>query len=239
MNQTTKQILTVAIIFVSLNVIACKSKEDNVRRVCQKIYEEAVATCGGDAGCKAEASASRDSCYGLATSVGRPRKSAGDSVAEAKAACDEGDAKACSTYGAALLLGKGIAKDPDKGFGIVRKACEAADAFGCEVVGRAYEKGLGVTIDMTKKNEYMQQACTLGSGAGCRSVGLAQMSNDPSRIRWFQLACDKNDGLGCMGIGAAYLHGQGVAVDKMKAKTYLQKACDVGESSACAKAGEL
>lgn len=223
---------TVAFTCVSLLVVVtgCESKEDKINKVCDKLHAEDMAKCAGDKACTSEADAKRDACRGLAKTVaeseGRP--SMADQVNDVQSKCDKGDLEACTTYGAALMLGKGVTKDEAKGFALVTKACDGGKAEGCEMVGRAYERGMGVPADKAQKAAYMTKACTLGSGGGCRSYAMGFEHTDPKRIEPLQKACELKDALGCMGLGAAYMHGnQGAPKDTAKAKKYLQAACDL------------
>lgn len=213
---------------------ACKkeSKEDKVRAVCEKMYKEDVAKCGSDASCTSAATGMRDSCLGLAKTVGNSEKrpSMASQIDEAKGKCDKGDQEECSKYGAAVMLGKVPGQEPSVGFALVSKSCESGNASGCEMTGRAYDKGLSVTVDKAKYYEYMKKACDMGSGGGCRSFALSFDSMDKQRIPYLETACEKSDQIGCIGAGAAFMHGQGTTIDKAKAKGYFQKACDLKPS---------
>ena len=210
---------------------ACKkeSKEDKVRGVCEKMYKEDVAKCGGDEACTTAAAGMRESCLGLAKTVGNAEKrpSMASQIDEAKGKCDKGDQEECSKYGAAVMLGKVPGQEPSVGFALVSKSCESGNANGCEMTGRAYDKGLSVAVDKAKYYEYMKKACDMGSGGGCRSFALSFESTDPQRIPYLETACAKSDQIGCIGAGAAFMHGQGTAIDKAKAKGFFQKACDL------------
>lgn len=234
-------------LLVAALVPACSkapSKEDRVNAVCDKMYKEDTAECAGDADCVETAKAKLDSCKSLAKTVGeadKPHKSLEDQVADEKKKCDGGDQDGCAMYGGALMLGKGTTKDEAKGVAMVKKACEANNAQGCELYGRAYDKGIGVTADSAQYATLMEKACSLGSPGGCRSHAMSFDHADPKRIPLLQKACDGDDGIGCMGLGAAYLNGgQGTDKDLAKAKTYLQKACDLlDDPEVCDKAREL
>jgi TPR repeat protein len=249
--RTTIIPITIALSF-SLLVSGCtkaESKEARVKRVCDKLLKEETAACTDD-DCKEEAKAKFESCISLSKTVGASEAGGGgskgsmeDQVAEKKKLCDGGDQDACSMYGAALMLGKGVEKDEAKGAGVVKKACESGNASGCEMYARAFERGMGVAADPAQFAQYMDKACSLGAGGACRSLALSFDNADAKRIPLLEKACEKKDALGCMGLGAAYLHGnQGTAKDLVKAKTFLQKACDLDPqqaSGACQKAQEI
>jgi uncharacterized protein len=158
-------------------------------------------------------------------------------------ACEAGDQDSCAIYGGALMLGKGVDKDEVRGAELVKRSCEADNASGCELYARAFERGMGVAMDADAFHRYMHRACDLGAGGGCRSFALSFDNDDPQRIPFLEKACTLDDTIGCMGLGAAYLNGgQGVAKDLVKAKQYLQRACDMDPDKArvaCQKASEL
>ena len=176
-------------ILVSFLLLGCskpESKEAKVQRICEKIAKEESAACGGDKDCIAEADAKLEACKGLAKAVGNSEKGGGgsmaDQVADVKKKCEAGDQGECATWGAALMLGKGVDKDEAKGFEIVKKSCDAGNGSGCEMVARAYERGMGVTADNAQFVAHMEKACTLGAGGGCRSWAMSFEHSDPKRI---------------------------------------------------------
>ena len=237
------------IVPLAVALAACsksESKEARCTRVCDKILKEEEAACTDDA-CKSEAKAKFESCKGLCATIAKgPGPGGGKSQSEqandAQTKCEKNnDPEACATYGGALMLGKGgLTKDEKKGAETVKKACDAGAGFGCELYARALERGMGVAPDPAGMKQYMEKGCSLGAGGACRSFALSFDTADPKRIPFLEKACEKDDGLGCMGLGAAYLHGnQGAPKDPAKAKQFLQKACDLGTSSACDKAKEL
>lgn len=228
--------------------MACGKKDDKEARctsVCAKIRNEDLAKCG-DATCRKEVEETFQACKGLCKTVAQAGKGGGGkSMAEqaddAETKCGNGDADACATIGGAYLLGKGgKAQDEKKGVELLKKACDGKSAFGCEIYGRALDEGRGLAVDKEGAKEQFEKACNLGGGGGCRALAMRFETSDPARIPLLDKACQKEDKLGCMGLGAAYLHGnQGAPKDLPKAKQFLQKACDLGATTACDKAREL
>jgi TPR repeat protein len=243
-------LLSVLVPFLVLGCGKAETKEEKFNRVCKKLHAEEVAACAGSAPCLDEANEKLELCQGMgktigATERGEKPKTLEDQVDERKTKCDSGDQEACAIWGGALLLGKDgvVEKDEAKGFAIVQKSCEAGNATGCEILARAYERGLGVPADEAKFHATMEKACGMGSAGACRSFALSFDDTDPKRIPLLEKACTMKDTIGCMGIGAAYLHGnQGTKKDLVKAKKYLQMACDLEPdkaADACAKAREI
>ncbi len=231
----TPALATLPFIAASLvALIGCSkpSKEDKIKTVCEKIYKENIAKCGSDASCTSSAKDTREACMSLAKTVGNSEKrpSMASQIDEVKSKCDKGDQEECSKYGAAVMLSKVPGQDPAVGFALVSKSCESGNASGCEMTGRAYDKGLSVPVDKAKYYEYMKKACDMGSGGGCRSYALSFESTDPKRVPYLETSCEKSDQIGCMAAGAAFMHGQGTAIDKAKAKGFFQKACDLKAS---------
>ena len=232
LTQNFSSCIFVAASLAALFACSKPSKEDKVRSVCEKLYQEDVTKCAGNATCATDATGRRDACIELAKTIGNSEKrpSMASQVDQAKSKCDKGDQEACSKYGAAVMLSKVPGQDPAVGFALVSKSCESGNANGCEMTGRAYNKGLGVTVDQAKYYDYMKKACDMGSAGSCRSIALSFETTDPQRVPDLDKSCEKNDQLGCMAAGAAFLHGQGATIDKAKAKSYLQKACDLKAS---------
>ncbi len=248
MTRTRTIIIGVAL---ALAAMACGKKDDKEARcnsVCAKIRDEDLAKCA-DAACRASVEETFQACKGLCKTIAdvdkNKGKGKGKSMAEqaddAETKCEKGDAESCATIGGAYLLGKGgKVKDEAKGVALLKKACDGKSAFGCEIYGRALDDGRGVTVDKEGAKAHFQKSCDLGCGGGCRALAMRYEVSDPARIPLLDKACQKDDKLGCMGLGAAYLHGnQGAKKDLPKAKTFLQKACDLGATSACEKAREI
>lgn len=237
-------------VLASLFFLGCgkkeESKEAKMARICDKVHKEEADACAGDKDCLAEASAKLEACKGLAKTIGNTEKgkTMEEQGADVKKKCEAGDQTECATYGAALMLGRGgFEKDEAKGFEVVKKSCESGNGNGCEMLARAYEKGMGVAADTAQFVANMEKACNLGAGGGCRSFALSFETSDPKRIPVLEKACDLKDAIGCMGLGAAYKNGgQGTDADPVKAKKYLQMACDldpVKMDTACETAKQL
>jgi hypothetical protein len=233
---------------LALAAMACgksPSKEERCNSVCAKIRDEDLAKCGDDKACRTNVEETFQACKGLchtvATAKDGPRKSLNEQADDAEKKCASGDADSCATIGGAYLLGKGgKEKDEKKGAELLKKACDGKSAFGCEIYGRALDEGRGVAVDQEGAKTNFKKSCDLGGGGGCRAFAMRFETADPARIPYLQKACDKDDKLGCMGLGAAYLHGnQGAPKDLPKAKQFLQKACDLGATTACDKAHEI
>ena len=245
MTKTRTMMLALALALVAM---ACGNKADDKEArcssVCKKIRDEDLAKCG-DAACRKEVDETFGACKGLCKTVASAGKGGGKSMAEqaddAETKCNKGDAESCATIGGAYLLGKGgKVQDEAKGVELLKKACNGKSAFGCEIYGRALDEGRGVPADKEAAKAKFKESCDLGGGGGCRALAMRYETADPARIPLLDKACQKDDKLGCMGLGAAYLHGnQGAKKDLPKAKQFLQKACDLGATTACEKAREL
>ena len=242
--------ILLALVF-AVAAMACGKKEEDKTAMCNrvagKIRDEELAKCGDDKECKQQAEemfqGRKDICIMAAKASDKkgPPKSLNEQADDAEKKCNSGDAESCATIGGAYLLGKGgKEKDEAKGLALVKKACDGKSAFGCEIYGRALDEGKGIAPDKEGAKSYFKQSCDLGGAGGCRALALQMETADPARIPLLEKACSKDDKLGCMGLGAAYLHGnQGAPKDLAKAKQFLQKACDLGATSACDKAHEL
>jgi TPR repeat protein len=248
MTMTRTMMITLAL---ALFATACGKKEEDkaaaCTRVADKIRKEELAKCtADDKECKNMAEEMFQGRKSLCTMAAKsaekgPPKSMTEQADDAEAKCNKGDAESCATIGGAYLLGKGgKEKNEAKGLELVKKACDGKSPFGCEIYGRALDDGKGIAVDKEGAKTYFKMSCDLGGGGGCRALAMRYETSDPARIPLLDKACQKDDKLGCMGLGAAYLHGnQGAPKDLPKAKQFLQKACDLGATTACDKAREL
>ena len=94
---------------------------------------------------------------------GAPEKAYAESLFWAQKAADSGSTKGMRVLGLALLLGRGVEKDPEKGAAILQKACDLGDPDAMLTLGEAYLKGDGLERDVDHARELLTRAKELGS----------------------------------------------------------------------------
>uniref|UniRef100_A0A7S4PF88 Beta-lactamase n=1 Tax=Guillardia theta TaxID=55529 RepID=A0A7S4PF88_GUITH len=165
-------------------------------------------------------------------------------------ACEQGQAQACSAFGAGLtaddsVKGKRIAK-------FLKKGCQLGDPNGCfALAGLQMEKRVPGNEEAAFQNTLT--SCRMGLAEGCCQTGLMLFSglgtkqNIQSGLGVLMQTCEKgNHGKSCFETGRiiASLADAG-AIDKEKInatekiRTYLRKACDFKYQEGCASLQEF
>jgi len=76
-----------------------------------------------------------------------------------------------------------------------------------------------------------QQACEKGMAAGCTNIAASLRVNNGGDQKCvadtFVAACRGGDAWGCTMSGLVYWDGEGVAVDRKKAKSYFDQSCSI------------
>jgi TPR repeat protein len=95
-----------------------------------------------------------------------------------------------------------------------------------------------VPQNINKAIFYFKKACDNGIIEGCYDLGLLydgdkNMRDFKKASIYFEKACDKHNDRACYYLGLAYKEGKGVEQDAIKAKGYLKKSCELGNSFAC------
>lgn len=82
--------------------------------------------------------------------------------------CAEGDALACRTFGQALIRGKQLGDDRERGERLLARACELADPHGCPFWAAHL---VNVTGDAARAREVVTADCDRGNGQACAFLG--------------------------------------------------------------------
>lgn len=170
-----------------------------------------------------------------------------NSVAELRAAAQQGDARAQWLYGFALTSGDGgVEKDPARGFEYYTRSCAAGVTRGCTSMGYSYLEGAGVEQDAVRALDQFEAACEAGSGRACVAAGFVYtgvrdaVAKDMSKTVWrYHRACELEYSDGCRRAGNLYRIGSDVPKDEMAAQKYYADGCEYGNSSSCFYAGRL
>ena len=127
--------------------------------------------------------------------------------------CTKGEGKVPACLGLAELHreGFGVDKDEARALTILDTACTGDEPSCCAHLGLLHVEGLSVPFNITQQRKgvlYYEKACGLGWAGACWHLGLL------------------------------YRSGGIVPVDAKRAHLLFEKACDAGDSVACAEIEE-
>lgn len=119
----------------------------------------------------------------------------------------------------------------EKSAQIFKESCTKGHAYNCYNLAEFYKKGLGVIKSDENALKYYQISCDLKLPYGCFKVAniALESGDDKKALRDFTASCDFGDDMGCLWLSKFYENS-----DKQKSKNYAQKACQMGNDSACA-----
>lgn len=171
--------------------------------------------------------------------------------AQAKAACDKGQARACLALGHLHTLGVGQAVDHEAARRLYTSAC-SKDAWTCTGLAWQLELGLGVTEDAAHAAKLYRKACDAKNlRGGCRNIARLVAPREAASVR--DRACKAGEPVACYQLGrhdracklgvsascrehARALIGKG---DVAGAEAPYGLACGVGDAAACGELGVL
>lgn len=164
----------------------------------------------------------------------------GISTASAEPETGARPASAVATYeqGQAALQ----AGDRAKAIQLMDSACKEGYAEGCYNLARAYDRYQLRPVNEDDKLETYVRGCEGGHGLACKEAaynyvmkGFSDPAMNPVGLKYRIRACEINEPISCSAAGDAYLTGKpGVEKDYEAARPYLEKACEMDMSSACA-----
>ena len=98
----------------------------------------------------------------------------------------------------------------------------------------------------TLDTEYFKSECNKGDAESCFNLGLAYnngldqiQKNFIEAVKYYEIGCGLNESNSCLGLAVMNYYGQGVFQNTNKAKQYLQKACNLGNTNACSNINKL
>jgi TPR repeat protein len=164
--------------------------------------------------------------------------------------CELGDGEACTTYGATLLAGQDIDRDPVKAVKILDRGCQLGAEKSCRALGGALLAGYpGVAPDDKKAAKALLKSCEGGDLSGCAVLGVAYatgrgLPQNPKRgLELMKKACDEGateaTATGCYYLAVSYAKGEGIAQSYSEAAKYYERACDRSWGEACAALAAL
>jgi uncharacterized protein len=195
-------------------------------------------------------------CYNLGLMVDSGRgvkEDAARAAADYEKACSLGSSAGCTNLGFLYERGRGVKEDRARAVALYQQGCDgsscsASNLGGCVNVGRAYRDGIGVAKDEAKAADIFRAACERRDTSGdphaatngaraCSLLGGLLIAGDgiPKDLehgRDFSiLGCDRGDAFGCF--NAAVCFGSGTDADPVKAASYFDRACKLGDGESC------
>src|SRR4051812_37920933 len=162
----------------------------------------------------------------LACSCAGPLRSGRDRVPSAPcgrgdfAACSAGCQRSnlgdCSILGGLYLSGAGVAKDPPRAVGLLRRGCDGGVPFACHGLALAELSGTGTARDLAAALRHLQAVCNSKQTYGCETLGKVhlqgnQLPRSPEQARAaFQVGCEGGDAKSCFQLG--FMHSNGIGV---------------------------
>ena len=181
--------------------------------------------------------------------------------------CSRGDVQAC--FDAADLQRKGVDADGHgvaadaagardhvaRGIGLMQSTCDAGEADACERVARELDETApkAAATARSKRLSIFTALCDNGDAYECarlsdmyrqgegveESVEAAQgYAGRALKIR--ESACEAGSEDACQSLGHAYLRGRDIVPrDRLRARFFFQKACDLGHKGGCREVKRL
>ncbi|HTJ82946.1 MAG TPA: tetratricopeptide repeat protein [Polyangiaceae bacterium] len=151
-----------------------------------------------------------------------------------RAACETGDAAACSALG--VIAETGLVAAPDRAAAqrLFRRACDGGNPRGCVNLGKLVERASLGENDLTMIASLYRKACDAGEAAGCAALGHALVHGDAaSRDRAVDLlgaACRRGQADACFDLAEIERRG---SMPGPVALEHYAKACVAGNLIAC------
>jgi hypothetical protein len=158
---------------------------------------------------------------------------------------EERDPDTAALARATAMVARGTQCDrsaPTPDIAACTEACELNHSNSCAWLGEAYERGAGVAQNLPRAREFFHRACRGGSGLGCegeaRCLARGLDTEEAARLLRearivYRVHCGQRHAISCVRLAALYAEGRGGPADPGVALTYRQKACALGETSAC------
>jgi len=164
-------------------------------------------------------------------------------------ACALDDARACGFAGRLWLDGRGVARDVQRGLGMLVRACDDGVPVACMVAIRWLSDPHSGGDDAADAQDLRarldaEHDCAVGRPDACYQVGLLfytgrdAFPRDHGRsARAYARGCDLGDSRACNNFADALAYGEGVGRDLERAAETFDKACRLGESLGCSNLG--
>ena len=145
-----------------------------------------------------------------------------------------------AAVGQAYLEGQGVEKNTKLAFYWLQKAAVQGDAAAQWRLGGLFASGFeGQASDLTQALDWCQRAAEQGFVAAQANLGVlyALLRRVDFAVQWWAKAAAQNDPEACYNLALAYLKGEGVARDPVRAFPYMVVAADAGVVPAQSRLG--
>jgi TPR repeat protein len=164
------------------------------------------------------------------------------------AACKQKHAWACAGLSLAYSQGKGVGRDLAAAARYAEAGCLNGQGDRIEVCG-LHGGFLTVTHDKARLNQgeqFLNRACQAGAADACQRlsmIGFNQVDGATTTLNeavyYARRGCDLGLALSCHDLAVAYSNGMQVRADEAVGTALLDRACALGDSSACQEAAAL
>lgn len=201
--------------------VTCRAQA--MQNLCFTLCKNDEADCRGDCGLGIDATR---------RGLNRP------SLTQLEIQCGSGNGRACISAANGWFVGRDGVKDENKAATLLQAGCNRREADACAAVGDLQMDGRAVPKNPTLGMDSLEKACEWGSALGCFLLGRALETGRAGKtdaVRAKKLlteACSGEYGPACHALGAL-LAQPGPQADAEKASTYVERACDLDDASAC------
>lgn len=163
----------------------------------------------------------------VTTSVGGGAGYNQEAISSFKRACDLDQPLACYSLARAYSNTGNI----NEALTVYRKACDLGREQACF--------DLGVILSNQRQPREAaaayEKSCKLNNSQACFNLAMAyqEMGNDAEAFKTNVRACKLDVPRACFNVGIAYANGKGVKKNNVQSRTFLNKACKMGDSDAC------
>ena len=154
-------------------------------------------------------------------------------------ACDADVQSGCVNLGDLYELGEGVPQDLLKAARLFEHGCNRY-VGGCVRIGRLYDDGRGVDQNAGKARQYYQLGCQNQDDNACFYLALSLRDSrggiaDPrAAAAMLREQCQqKRRALACQILADMHESGTGVAVNRVRRRKLLVRACELGRQQAC------
>jgi uncharacterized protein len=212
---------------------ACATRGNQCRVTCksQALPDLCFTLCRNDeSDCKGDC--------GLGVDVTRQRGVEGNPLGRLETLCGSGNGKACLSAANGWFSGHDGTKDESKAAQLLQAGCARREADACAAIGDLQIDGRAVPRNQSLGLDSLEKACEWGSPLGCYLLGRVLETGragktDLARARkLYTEACSAEFGPSCLALGTL-LAKKGPMEDPEKAESYVERACDLDDASAC------
>jgi len=135
-------------------------------------------------------------------------------------------------YGAALLNGRGVARDTQAGETWLRRAGLAGEAAAAAMVGDLYAHQDGLPPNFCEAAQWFQRAAEAGHVGAARALGQIYLrgagfaTDPPTAVHWLRVAASADDTVAAYDLGLCLAQGIGTPRDDAEALQWFRRAID-------------